>query len=311
MMHQDIVIIGGGPAGMSAALVAGRALLNATVVNAEAPRNAVTTASHGFLTRDGAHPMELLDMAKAQLQKYPTVRYTRGAVLGVVKRESGFEVRLEDGSAIATQRVVIATGYKLDLPSLRLPGIEAVYGKTVYPCVFCDGFEHHGERLAVFSNSGEDMYVPMVAMWSGDLALFTNGATVPADNKRALQAKGVAVFEEPIARLLSEDGALRAVELASGTFVERDAGFISDNDSVPATTFAENLGVGKTRNAWGMEVLEAEPTGASSVAGLYVIGDARVGFGGLIASAAEGAACMSAIVHEIAASRWATGAGVG
>ncbi len=304
MSRMDVVIIGGGPAGMSAALVAGRGLLNATVVNAEAPRNAVTTASHGFLTRDGAHPSELLEVSKEQLQKYPTVRYLRGRARSVHELEGGFEVELADGTTLASDYIVIATGYKDDLGSLNLAGIEAVYGKTVYPCAFCDGFEHRGERLAVFSNSGEDYYVPIVRMWSNDVALFTNGAPVADERKESLQRRGVLVYEERIAKLVAHGGKLLAVELASGIRVERDAGFISDDYAISATEFAENLGVSKATNDWGLEVLEVDSSGRTSVPGVRVIGDARSGFGGLVASAAEGAACMEAIVHEIASARW-------
>ena len=90
-IEYDLVVIGGGPAGMSAALIAGRALLNAAIVNAETPRNAVTTASHGFLTRDGAHPTELLAVAKQQLTKYETVRYVNDTVSTATSTPSGFD----------------------------------------------------------------------------------------------------------------------------------------------------------------------------------------------------------------------------
>jgi thioredoxin reductase len=187
---------------------------------------------------------------------------------------------------------------------LKLPGIEHVYGKSVYPCVFCDGFEHKGERLAVFSGSGEDYYVPIVANWTDDIALFTNSAPVDPDRKRALEQKGVQVLEEPVAALISHEGRLSAVELESGRRIERDAGFISDDYSVPATGFAQALGVNSSTNDWGMKVLDVEPSGKSAVPGLYVIGDARNGFSGLVAAAAEGAACMEGIVHELAMERW-------
>lgn len=308
-MHSlDVIIIGGGPSGMSAALIAGRGLLKTVVVNAERPRNIVTTASHGFLSRDGVHPRELLAVSKEQLKKYESVRYIAGLVARVAKDGAGFEVELEDGTLLHSKRLVLATGYRDELSMLSLPGVEEVYGKTVYPCVFCDGFEHRGERLAVFSKSGEDYYVPMVRNWSKDVALFTNGTAVDPERKALLEGRGVQVVQAKVAKLISTQGRLQAVELVSGARVERDAGFISDDYSVPATPFAEQLGVGKAQNDWGMEVLDVLPSGASKVDGLYVVGDARSGFGGLMASAAEGAACMEGIVHELAAQRWAESA---
>lgn len=236
----DLAIIGGGPAGMSAALTAGRALVDTVVVNAESPRNAVTTASHGFLTRDGAHPSD----------------------------------------------------------------IEQVYGTTVYPCVFCDGFEHHGERLALFGREGAIHYASTVALWTDDLVVFTNGEPIWADDAAAFARNGVQIQTGSICRLESKDGRLVAVEMESGERIERDAGFIADDYSSPSSDFAELLGVAVAENDWGMKALDASETGATKVAGLHVIGDARTGFSGLIAAAAEGAACAEWIVHEIATARW-------
>ncbi len=304
--RHDLVVIGGGPAGMSAALTAGRALLDTVIVNAENPRNAVTTASHGFLTRDGAHPSELLAISKQQLIRYDTVRYVNDSVTGTTKTDDGFEVSLANGELLATTRLIIATGQTDDVSKLNLDGIEHVYGKTVYPCIFCDGFEHRGERLALFGADAVVHYAPMVHMWSRDLAVFTNGDDLPADDKAQLEGRGVAVHTAPVRQLESTDGRLSAIELETGERIERDAGFISADYSTPATTFAEELGATCSANDWGMLAVDASETGATAVTGLYVIGDARTGFGGLIASAAEGAACAAEIAHEIAAHRWGT-----
>lgn len=289
---------------MSAALIAGRALLNTVVVNAESPRNAVTTASHGFFTRDGVHPAELLATAKQQLTIYETVRYRNDIVTTATVTDDGFEVVLASGDAIATDRLIIATGHKDVLGRLDLPGVEDVYGKSVYPCVFCDGFEHRGERLALFGREGAVHYAPMVRMWTDDLIVFTNGGALSAEEAEAFERRGVVVRCEPIRRLESNDGTLTAVELATGERVERDAGFISDEYSDPASTFAESLGVTSSLNDWGMHALDASDVGGTSISGLHVIGDARTGFSGLIAAAAEGAACAEGIVHEIATQRW-------
>ncbi len=301
----DLVIIGGGPGGMSAALVAGRARLRTLVVNKESPRNAVTGASHGFLSRDGIHPLELLEVSKQQLRKYESVRYEVGGIASVRKTDGGFVLTTEDGRAIAAQRVIEATGYRDDTSRLEIPGFDAVYGRSVFPCPFCDGFEHADEALAIFGVDGIEHFVPVVGVWSGDLVVFTNGRPLPDEAKRALRARGVGVEEATITRLTSDQGRLRAVELSDGRSVERQAGFVADDFSVANTTFARDLGVGTTTNAWGMEVLDADASGQTSVAGLYVIGDARSGFGGLIGAANEGSACSSAIVHAVAAQRWA------
>jgi thioredoxin reductase len=145
----------------------------------------------------------------------------------------------------------------------------------------------------------------MVKMWSDDVMLFTHGAAVPDERKRLLKQRGVIVVEDSITNLVSSNGMLEGVELESGVIIPRDAGFTSDDYSGPTTRFAEDLGVAKAPNDWGMEVLDVQETGACNVPGLYVIGDARSGFAGLMASAAQGAACMEGIIHTIAAERWA------
>ena len=201
---------------------------------------------------------------------------------------------------------MIATGYRDDLSELGLVGVEDVYGRSVYPCVFCDGFEQRHKSLAVFDSQATGFYTPMVRLWSDDVVMFTNGTPMKPEQRRELESRGVGVVEDSIARLISEAGVLRAVELQSGTLVEREAGFISDDYSRPTTTFAQDLGVNTKVNDWGMTVLDADDTGKTNVKGVYVVGDARIGFAGLIAAATEGAYCVENIVHEVANERWTT-----
>ena len=135
-------------------------------------------------------------------------------------------------------------------------------------------------------------------------AFVSDGGTLPDDDTTEFARAGVQVVAEPIRRLESTDGRLLAVELVTGERIERDAGFISDEYSEPANTFAEQLGVTSSMNDWGQTGLEATEAGGTNIPGLHVIGDARTGFSGLIAAAAEGAACAETIVHEIATERW-------
>tara|TARA_R110002051_G_scaffold325483_2_gene428151 strand:+ start:8108 stop:9052 length:945 start_codon:yes stop_codon:yes gene_type:complete len=300
----ELVIIGGGPAGMSAALVAGRSLVNAAIINAESPRNAITSASHGFFTRDGAHPLELLETAKTQLAVYETVHYINDTVTSTRRIPAGFEVVLSTGRILSTRRLVIATGHTDDLNLLGLAGIEAVYGKSVYPCVFCDGCEHRNERLALFGGEMAIHYAPMIRLWSKDVVVFSNGAPVEPDALNELNSHDVPVYLERIRSLESHNGRLVAVELESGERIERDAGFISDEYSHPTTTFAESLGVTSSPTDWGTTALDINEAGATNVAGLFVVGDAKTGFSGIVAAAAQGAECAESIVHEIATQRW-------
>lgn len=307
--NYDFVIVGGGPAGMSAALVAGRALLNTLVVNAENPRNMVTTASHGFLTRDGVDPLELMGIAKQQLEKYDTVTYMKGFVTDAGKLEKRFRVTTDDGKTFVTDNIIFATGYKEDIRRSNLPGIEKVYGKSVHTCPFCDGWEHRGQKLALFDDTEFALeFAKIIANWSNDLIIFTNGKqAISAENKLLLQKGGIAVVEEPIAELMADDqGKLQFVLLENGEKVAREAGFLMNTYQEPSTYLPEKLGVQKTAFVWGMEMFDADESDKTSIEGLYVIGDAKTGFSGIVAPANDGASCVETIVHDRVAAYWSS-----
>ncbi len=300
----DLIIIGGGPAGQSAALVAGRARMKTALVNAETPRNFVTTASHGFLTRDGAHPSELLAVAKQQLKKYPSVRYVTDSVVEVAHMPGGFSATTAAGKSLMATRLLIATGHLDNLDLLDLPGIEPVYGKTVYPCPFCDGFEHADEALAIFGSGAVEHFVPIMSIWSKDMVVFTNGSPLEKALKAQLCSRGIAVEESRVAALLSDGGRLTHVALEDGRKIARQSGFVIEEFSEPATDFAERLGVvSNDKNDWGMAEL-ADASGKTNIPGLYVVGDARIGFSGIAAAVSEGGFCVEMMVHELAMQRW-------
>lgn len=302
--HYDLIIIGGGPAGQSAALIAGRTRMKTAFVNAEAPRNFVTTASHGFLTRDGAHPSELMAIAKEQLKAYPTVQYIADYVNDVARLQEGFSATTKAGETVIAPRILIATGHRDHLDQLNLPGIEKVYGKSVYPCPFCDGFEHADEGLAIFGHGAIEHFVPMMRIWSHDMIVFTNGKSLDVKVKADLEAKGVPVEEGKVADLRSQDGTLTHVVLADGRKVARESGFVVEEFSTPSTDFAERLGaIPSEENDWGMPEL-AGASGTTNIPGLYVVGDARIGFSGIAAAVSEGGFCVEMIAHELAMERW-------
>jgi len=282
---------------MSAALLAGRSRLKTLVVNGESPRNAVAHASHGFFTRDGAHSSELLAIAKAQLETYPSVSYRVGEVASAERAEEGFVVTGRDGAEWRAERLMLATGYRTELASIGVPGLEAVWGRSVFPCPFCDGFERADQRFAVFASEMLP-FASVVANWSKDVVVFTNGREYPEDVRDALVAKGIPVETGAIRELRSEEGKLRAVVLEDGREVARDAGFVGEEHAVPATDLAERLGVPTTTNDWGMTHFDADDFGKTSVPGVYVVGDMKRVFGGIPAAVHDGYLCVAGIVHE-------------
>ncbi|MBV1857874.1 MAG: FAD-dependent oxidoreductase [Nannocystaceae bacterium] len=302
----QLAIIGGGPAGMAAALVAGRASITTVVINAESPRNAVTAAAHGLLTRDGEHPLELLAIAKKQLGKYGSVEYRVGRVSTVDQTPPGFVLHDSDGLGWRAERVIIATGYRDELTRLGLPGIEDVYGRSAYPCPFCDGFEHRGERVAAFVRGLDapiiEHYVAMVQqLCSPQVTAFVNPGDLDAATRRRLEANGAMVVEVSVSKVVSDGrGQLTGVALADGRVIARDVAFIAETFSVPATPFATQLGVPTIRNPVGWTVLDVGEQGQTPVDNLYVVGDARSQFGGLTAAAAQGAACASRLMRDVA-----------
>lgn len=298
----EVAIIGGGPAGMSAALVFGRAMINTVVINEEQPRNIVTQGSHGFLTRDGAHPSELLQIAKDQLAQYQTVHYTKGRVTQVDKQGGLFTIKTQQGNTFTTKRVVFATGYSENLDQVNLPGIRAVYGKTVYPCPFCDGWERRNQALALF---GEEVFVfefaKTISHWTNDLVVFTNGKQVlSSKQKQAFAQHQVKLIEDKIAELVSVDGQLQTVKLANGQSITRQGGFLLSTGEKQACDIPAQLGVAKgeygtyATNDWGKTEIE----------GVYIVGDAKNGFGGIAASVAEGSMVAEMMIHEIIHEKW-------
>ncbi len=305
----DLAIVGGGTAGMAAALVCGRASLDVAVFNTERARNRVVRSSHGFLTRDGASPSLMLTTAREQLANYPTLRYRTDAVIGIERAAHGFSLTVEGGALVRSRRVLIATGMRDDLESLGLPGLGEVYGHSVFPCPFCDGFELRDKPLAVFAHAVSDdvlqHYLAMVQqLSSADLRVFFNGALPSGAVEQALGDRGIAVVSEAVTRLHSNEGQLRSVELEDGRVVMCEAGFCVGDYAVMATSFAEQLGAHMSQNPVGWTVVSAEDDGSTSIPGLFVAGDVRMGFSGLMVAAAQGSTCAAGIVRHNAMERW-------
>jgi thioredoxin reductase len=282
--HQ-VAIVGGGPAGLSAAIVFGRSLVGAVLISAGRPRAAASAASHGFLSRDGVAPLDLVAAGREELRRYETVTVLDDTVEEVAAGDDGFALRTAGGAELAARRVVLAGGRVEALAELGIPGLEQVYGTSVFPCPFCDGWERRGEPLAIFLAAGSPNpeFVEIVSGWSADFVVFSNGR-VPIDEARRqrLEAAGIAVETRPIAALVHERGRLRAVELAGGGSVARSGGFV---DTAPVEA-------------------PAPPAGPAGAARLYTAGDVELGFGGVAVAAGEGYRVAKSIVKEIRLEAW-------
>ncbi|MBC8073469.1 MAG: NAD(P)/FAD-dependent oxidoreductase, partial [Deltaproteobacteria bacterium] len=215
----DVVIAGGGPAGLSAALVLGRARKRVLLCDAGTPRNAKAEHMNGFVSRDGIPPTEVRAVSREQLRQYDSVELRAAAVLGARGDVGAFTVALEHDEV--TARRVIVTGGMIDELPDDIPGYRELWGRGVVQCPYCHAWEHRDRPVGMLVASAVWLeFALMVRGWSRDVVLYTGGAfEVPADVRARLTTGGVRIEERPIAALHGEQGTLRAVELADGTRV--------------------------------------------------------------------------------------------
>jgi thioredoxin reductase len=281
---RDVVIVGGGPAGLSAALVLGRCRRTVLVCDTGRPRNRRTIAMHGYLTRDGIAPAEFLQIARNELQAYPNVEYRQVAATAAECTDAGFSLTLAGGECEQCRSLVLATGVVDELPDL--PGLDAFYGKTVWHCPYCDGWEWRDRALAVYGRGdGGVGLATTVSNWTRDLALCSDGPHELNDKQLSgLQKLGVRIFTERIERLDGQDGRLSAIHFADGSALPREGMFVLTHQ-VQASPLAAQLGCEDYRK-------RSVPTGEhqkTELAGLYVVGDASRDVQMVIIAAAEGA----------------------
>jgi thioredoxin reductase len=273
----DAVIVGGGPAGLSAALVLGRAKKRVLLVDDDRPANAVSQGVGGLLGHDRVKPADLRDSGRRQLEEHANVEVRHGAVEDVERIGDGFVVSPTDGCPVRAHAIVLAHGLRYDPP--LLPGIEALWGRSVFHCAFCDGWEVRDRPLAYHgSGPGAVRSALVLAGWSNDVVLCTDGAPDPGG--ALLAAAGVRVRTEPIAQLAGHDGRLEQIEFTHGPAERREALFVSTRRDQP-NGLAAALGCELTED--GTIVTDAD--GRTNVAGVYAAGDAATSHSRSVANA--------------------------
>lgn len=298
MKVDDCVIIGGGPAGLSAALVLGRAGRAVALFDDHRPRNAVSRAAHGYLTRDGVSLSAFRRLAYAEVLRYPSVRHYDAAVSGVSKEADAYAV-IEAGRTLRLQArtVIIATGLKEEWPAIE--GFAQFYGSSIFNCPYCDGWEQRDKPLFVLAGGQGDLFqfATMVFHWSKDVVVCTNGEdALTAEQCEALQRKGMRVMRQRVAAFAGADGLLAEVRFADGARVARAGGF-----AMPVCTHAPfGRQLGCELDEWGGIATDA--MGRSTVRGVYAAGDAgRAGPSKLIVAAAQGSLCAMAVHADLLA----------
>ena len=286
----DVAIVGGGAAGLSAALVLGRARRRVVVIDAGTPRNAPARHMHGFLSRDGFPPADLLRLGREEVTGYG-VEFVQDRVISI---DPGFTVRLFAGESLEASRLLLATGAADELP--EIDGVRERWGRDFLHCPYCHGWEVRDEPLAVLATGAHSVeHAELIHRWSTDLVFFTHSYELSDDERDQLDAFGIRVVDGEVRALLIEDDRLQGVALADGSVVDRAAVFIRPNMRPNASNLIEQL---------GCEVDDAgfvlvDSTGRSSAHGVWAAGNVANPRAQVVTAAGEGSAAAIALNADL------------
>ena len=279
----DVIIIGAGPAGLSAALVLGRCRRRVLTCDSGKPRNFASRALHGFITRDGIHPAEFRGIVREELKRYPSVELRDIEVTDAVRGDQRSDIVLADGSRAASRMVLLTTGQVDILPEVE--GAKEFFGRGVFHCPYCDGWENRDQPIAVHGRDTHAMELALELLdWSKDTVLCTDGPPNLSEAERARLARhGVRIIEERIARLEGDAEGLHGIRFENEETLARTALFF-----YPAQFQRSPLPVklGCKLNADGAVMCNGHSV--TDVPGVYVAGNVRCGIQLAIIAAGEG-----------------------
>jgi len=288
--RYDVAVIGGGAAGLSAALVLGRARRRVAVVDAGAPRNAAASHMHGFLSRDGMPPADLLAVGREEAADYG-VAFIEGQVVSI---EPGFSVTLADGEALEARRLLLATGATDELPPI--PGLRERWGKDFLHCPYCHGWEVRDQPLGVLSTgTGSVEHAQLIRQWSDDLIFFTHTDDLTDPEREQLEARGIRVVDGEVRGLDVQDDRLRGVVLGDGRTVERNALFVRPDIRPRLDGLVEQLDIEVHDHGF----VRVDGAGRTSVPGVWAAGNVANPRAQVITAAGEGSAAAISINADL------------
>lgn len=297
MSHRkvDVVIVGGGPAGLSAALMLGRSRRSVVVFDNGKPRNAPSRALHGYLTRDGIAPADFLRLARAELAHYDSVRIRDEDVSAAECRPGdGFVVTLQSGETLQARKLLLATGVVDNLPDI--PGFRELYGRSVFHCPYCDGWELCDQPLAIYGRGVRGVGLSLeLTGWSRDLVLCTDGPPeIEPDDRVQLERNGIAIREDRVIALEATGGVLARVVFENGPPLDRRALFFTTGQ-YQRSDLLERLGC-EFNDKGTVRTGKYETT---HLPGLFVAGDASRAVQWVVVAASEGAEAAFAINTDL------------
>ena len=290
----DVVIVGAGPAGLSAALVLGRSRRRVLVCDNGSPRNALSHGLHGYLTRDGIKPDDFLRIGREQLEQYETVRFKGTEVIDAQHPADHFEVTLGDGEKVTSRKLLLATGVVDELPEIE--GLPEFYGTSVFHCPYCDGWEMRDQPLAVYGHGENGLGLALeLLLWSRNLVLCTDGpAQLSGKERERLKRHEIAINENKIDRLQGSAGKLERILFVNGESITVRGMFFSTGQT-QGSDLPRKLGCKFTEQGC-VRTYDYEMT---DIPGLYVAGDATRFVQFAVVAASEGALAAVAINKEL------------
>jgi thioredoxin reductase len=296
----ECVVVGGGAAGLSAALVLGRARRSTLVIDAREQSNQVARGIGGLLGHDHRPPAELYEAGRRELSAYPSVEYRDGHVIGGAPVDRRFVLELDGGETVTSRRVLLATGMRYCPPNL--PGLEQLWGVSVFQCPFCHGWEMRDKRLAALVADDEAVHSAlMLRGWSDDVVLLTDGAPeLDAGERERLEAAKVTVDERRVVELVGHGGQLTAIAFADGSRLERD-GLLVEAPLRQRSRLAEQLGAACTETPLAPDAIAVDSLHRTSVPTVFAVGDLCTEQPSVAGAIASGSQAAMIIVQSLLA----------
>jgi thioredoxin reductase len=289
---SDVLVVGGGAAGLSGALVLSRARRSVVLVDAGEPRNAPAAHMHGYLSRDGMPPRELLAAGTGEVARYGGT-ILGGVVSNVSRTDSGFNVALADGANLTTRRLLVATGLRDQLPSVD--GVRARFGRDVLHCPYCHGFEVRDRKVGVLGGSPNSLHqVQLVRQWADDVVYFPHTEQLSAEQREQLVARAIGVVEGEVTGLEVVDDRLCGLVVDGTGLIRREAVFVAPRFEAGSDVLVQ-LGCETDSNGWVI----VDATGRTSVPGVWAAGNAVNPRAQVITAAGEGSAAAIALNNDL------------